>query len=383
MTGLSPGVHEMLSPLWPSADKAAWDKACNPLPALFGGVRRLSSFSYVTIGKGWGAYLWYLDTQGLLDRGATPAERAVPEWLWGFYDKLVQVGNADSTILTRFRTVQCALRLMVPNGDFAFVAQLDGIPIRRLLEMKRRVRFIPDSRHAALWAERLFCEALDLPSPYFRRHQVRDAAFLAIEATRGPRLRSILGMRLGRNLIRSSEGWALFFDKPLLKGDGKTLELPLSSPVGAMLERYVAVDRQELLGGQVHDHLWVNDEGRPLSRSWATAMVRLRSKKEFGRPFSPQRFRDALTTTQAVIDGTDPLGPSLILGHTYGISLKHYNRATALEASRRHDARLNEAEDAAARMLRRSPGSRGEAEVPSFHSLRRRQGRSPSKKSRR
>jgi integrase len=361
--------------LWPPADAAAWMRACNPSPGPFGVARQLSPFTYRKNQQGWSIYLQHLDVRGCLDRTASPADRPRPDWLWDFYDELLRVGSADETIVGRFVEVRSALRLMVPEGDFGFVTRLDGIPIRRTLEMKRRVRFIPDSRHAALWAERLFCEALDLTSSWQRRRQVRDAAFLGIEATRGPRLRSILGMRLGRHLIRSTEGWTLFFDEALMKGGRKTLELQLSSPVGAMIERYVSVERQELLSGQMHDHLWVNDKGGPLSRNGAATMVRRRSGKEFGTPFSPHRFRDALTTTQAVIDGTDPLGSSLILGHSYEISLKHYNRATALEASRRHDACLSEAEDAAARMLRRPQGGWDEADVQSLHSLTQRQRR--------
>ena len=357
MTGPSRSVCMRALPLslWPPADAAAWRRACNPSPGPFGAARRLSPFTYAKNRQGWSIYLRHLETRGYLDRTADPADRARPDWLWDFYDELVRVGSADHTIVGRFVELRSALRLMVPEGDFAFVTRLDGLPIRRTLEMKRQVRFTPDSRHAALWTERLFCEALDLTFPSRRRRQVRDAAFLGIAATRGPRLRSILGMRLGRHLIRSAEGWTLFLDESLMKGGRNALELPLSSSIGTMLERYVSVERQELLSGQMHDHLWINDRGEPLSRNGATNMVRRRSGKEFGLPFSPHRFRDALTTTQAVIDGTDPLGPSLILGHSYEISLRHYNRATALEASRRHDARLNEAEDAAARMLRRSP----------------------------
>jgi hypothetical protein len=70
------------------------------------------------------------------------------------------------------------------------------------------------------------------------------------------------------------------------------------------------------------------------------------------------------------VDGTDPLGPSLILGHTPEVGLQHYNRANALEASRRHDARISEAENAAARLLGRPRGGRGEDEpVPSLRGL--------------
>jgi hypothetical protein len=48
--------------------------------------------------------------------------------------------------------------------------------------------------------------------------------------------------------MRTGEGWKLFFDEPLMKGGKTTLELPLGSRVGTVLERYVAVERQETAG---------------------------------------------------------------------------------------------------------------------------------------
>jgi hypothetical protein len=162
-------------------------------------------------------------------------------------------------------------------------------------------------------------------------------------------------MRLSQNLVRTGETWTLRFGRPSMKGGKKSLELPLSPRVSAMLDRYLAVERLELLGSQMHDWLWVTRHGGPMNRHSASSMVRFRTKLWWGIAVGPHRFRTSLTTTQAVIDGTDPLGPSLILGHSPDISLANYNRAVALEASRRHDALISTAEDAAARMLMRPP----------------------------
>jgi hypothetical protein len=46
------------------------------------------------------------------------------------------------------------------------------------------------------------------------------------------------------------------------------------------------------------------------------------------------------------------LGTSAILAHSPAVAQKHYNLANALEASRRHEAYVDAAEDAAARMFR-------------------------------
>jgi hypothetical protein len=118
--------------------------------------------------------------------------------------------------------------------------------------------------------------------------------------------------------------------------------------------------------------------GGPLPYCSAMAMVRLRTKKHFGISFGPHRFRTSLTTTQAVIDGKDPLGASLILGHSPDIGLKDYNCANALDASRRHDARISEAEDAAARMLGRRLNGASNKPATSRHSSNRRNKSEPA-----
>jgi hypothetical protein len=81
---------------------------------------------------------------------------------------------------------------------------------------------------------------------------VRDAALIGIMASRGPRLRAGGGIRL-RHLRRVGEHWHLYFDAGLMKGGRSRLELPLSARVAAIVARYIAVERQELLRGATHD----------------------------------------------------------------------------------------------------------------------------------
>jgi site-specific recombinase XerD len=221
---------------------------------------------------------------------------------------------------------------------------------------------VPDSRDAELWAETLFIEALSLPDPAERQRQVRDAAFIGMMASRAPRRRAAVGMRLGHNLRRVEDNWELFFDESLMKGGRSNLQLPLGPRIGKIFTRYIEVERQELLRGATHDFVWVAKSGDPWSEKGTDFMVRARTKARFGVAFGSHRFRTSLTTTQAIVDGANLLGTSRILAHSPAVALKHYNCAGAIEASRRHDARMDEAEDTAARMLRQS--------VPNLHTLR-------------
>jgi hypothetical protein len=234
-----------------------------------------------------------------------------------------------------------------------FAARMtDDVSNRQMLNMSRRPRFVPDSREAELWAEALFIEALGLPDPAARRLQVRDGVFIGMMASRAPRRRAAVGMRLGHNLRRAGDNWELFFDESLMKGGRSSLQLPLGPRVGRIFTRYIEVERRELLWGATHDFVWVTKFGEPWSDKGIDFMRRSRMKARFGVPFGTHRFRTSLTTTQAIVDGANLLGTSRILAHSPAVALKHYNRAGSLEASRRHDATMDEAEDAAVRLLR-------------------------------
>ena len=357
---------------WPPADAAAWAAARDPAAGPFSQNPPRSPATYEDLRR----RLWLLPLasrkRGQLDPAETPVERPTLGRLGGYHERLVRAGLADYTIVARFEALRGALRLMYPTGDFTFVTRPGDVSIRQMLRMNRRPRFVPDSREAELWAEALFIEGLSLSDPVARRLQVRDAAFIGMMASRAPRRRAAAGMRLGRNLRRvgdSWESWELFFDKGLMKGGRSSLELPLGPRVGKIIERYIEVERRELLDGATHDFVWVTKSGEPWSEKGIDFMMRTRTKARFGVAFGTHRFRTSLTTTQAIVDGRNLLGTSRILAHSPAVALKHYNRAGALEASRRHDAYMDEAEDAAARMLRQ--GARYPHQPQPVHDLKR------------
>jgi hypothetical protein len=364
MTGTPPVVRMGRLPLavWPTADAAVWTAACNPVPGPFSQTPKRSPATYRMYAQGYAGFLWHLQRQGQLDPAETPAERVTLERLASYHDHLVQSGIADYSLVTRFDTLRGALRLMYPDGDFTFITKPGRVSIRQMLPMDRRTRFVPDSRHAELWAETLFHEALNLPDPVQRQKQVRDAALIGIMASRAPRLRTTAGMRVGRNLQRLGENWKLLFEAGLMKGGRSALELPLGPRVAAIIARYIAVERQELLGDETHDFVWVGIHCHPLSEKGIDFMLRSRSKEHFGVAFGAHRFRTGLTTTQAQVDGKNMLGTSRILAHSPTVALKHYNRANTLDACRRHEAYIDAAEDAAARIFMPRPASRHQRE---------------------
>jgi integrase len=331
------GIRQPPPETWPPSIIFAWRNAIGSRRG-----RLLSTATIKTYGESVGAFVWYLED--LLDAEVSLTDLATPENMDGYFDYLQHQGNAPYSILGRFGSLHAALRMMYPDGDFGCVTKLDGVPIRQLLEMRRRILFVPDSRHNVFWAEELFRDALVLPAALPRRLQIRDAAIIGIFAELAPRARAMRSFRLC-HLHHNGEEWILRQEGPIMKRQQTVLELPLSPRVGAILDQYIRVERRELLGGRDHDALWVAKNGRPLGESGVKLMIAARSKKHYGVSFGPQRFRISLTTTRAMVGGGHPFDTSLILGHAVTTSLRNYNRANAIEATRAQDGRIDALED--------------------------------------
>jgi integrase len=333
------GIHLLARSSWPAAINLAWHTAVNSRRG-----RSRTADTYKSYAASVAVYLWYLRSEDMLDADASLADLVTPDRADDYFEWLLRHGNAPYSILGRFRDLHAALRMLHPAGAFGFVTRPDGMPLQHTMEMRRRALFVPDARHNVLWAEALFRDALALPAGIHRTVQVRDAAMIGIFAELAPRARAMQGLRLS-HLTRNSEEWMLRQEGPIMKNQQTVLELPLSRRVGAIVDRYLAVERRELLQGQDHDALWVNVKGAPMGRPSVEKMIRIRSKARYGTAFGPHRFRASLTTTRAMIGGNRPFDASLILGHDASTSLKNYNRARAIEASRAHDQRIAALED--------------------------------------
>ena len=116
---------------WPAADATAWAAASNPRPGPFSRNRRRSPATYRMYAEAYGGFLWHLQSEGQLDPAETPAERVTPARLDHYYERLVQSGCADYTLVTRFEALHGALRLMHPDRDFSFVTRPGGVSIRQ------------------------------------------------------------------------------------------------------------------------------------------------------------------------------------------------------------------------------------------------------------
>ena len=274
---LLPELHH-----WPEADRTAWTAAVAAGQGPFRRTHNLNSpYSIRKLRGGYARWLRHLDDAGQLDPAQPPRDRVTPARLDAYLEHLRQRGNADATLVGRFTELRDALRLMCPGVDFRWVAKPGGRSLHHLLPMRARVVAPIDTDVLLDWAEALFAQGLASPVRRTRCTLVRDAAIIGLLAERAPRLRALSSLKLQDSLKRTESGWFLHQHGRLTKM-GLALSMPVSDQVGHMLDRYVAVERRELLGHQASGHAWVRFGGR-LTQEGVVSMVQKHSRRQIGR----------------------------------------------------------------------------------------------------
>lgn len=245
-------------------------------------------------------------------------------------------GNSNHTIRERFRSLRSALRILQPEAEFAWLTARLGPLLPVTLQPVQAF----DSAQLEAWGHELMRDALAQPRPRVRCAQYRNGLLIAILATRAPRLRSLAAMRLGRQVVREADGgWRLAFRAEDVKTQ-RPVEYALPASLVPCIERYLAVERPELLQGRRHDWFWVNCEGERLAAPAISCMIRKASQARFGVVFGPHRFRHSLATTAAYADPANPGLAAAVLAISEPVVEAHYNQARQDLAARRFQENL-------------------------------------------
>jgi integrase len=345
---------------WPPGDRAAWEQANIRINSPFrknGGGRVPSSYTIRARLRGFGRWLGFLRDNNYLKADAARATPATPELVDLFIDDLRQHGNCDQTVLSRICGLHGALRMLEPGGDHKWLICPQGVPIKQYLDIQRKERVVIHSATLLELAERLFQAGLAHPKPRSRRALIRDAAIVGILVMPAPRLGALGQLRVGRNLQRRHDGWCLDQDAGITKMS-KDEWCPLHHTMTPILDRYLAVDRHELLGGRVSDRMWIAQGGADLAEATISRRVRLLTGRAFGHDYGPHAFRRSIGTTAATDGYLAPDDGRIILNHTNdGTTNRYYNLATGAAAAARHSERLKRMRAAAERESRSNSGN--------------------------
>lgn len=342
---------------WPGPDRRLWEVAMGSRRGRFstrGLAARLAPASIEKAMEGYGRWLGFLHYHGWLDPDDGPLERLDEDRAAVYFDELVALGNGDYTIVGRFQELQMALRIMEPRAQVAWLSRPGGVPLRHRLAMEKRSFEVHHSATLYAWGFELMERALTLPTPRRRQVMLRDGLLIALLAAAGPRLGSVQVMRLGQHIRFDGQEWWMTLDVPDIKTD-KPHRVPLPASLTSWFERYVEVERRELLNGQVSDAMWINWRGETLGEAGIEKRIRWWSAKRFGaeNAFGVHRFRHSIGTTAPLMVPDTPGIGAAVLGISGRVHEIHYDRGLRAAAGTAYLAGLDEDREEARAYLRR------------------------------
>ena len=328
---------------WPAADRAAWDRAAAPGSLLEpGGLAagwRPATRQHV-IGS-YGSWLAWLKRQGQLEAAAEPVALCTPEAVAAYATELLE-RVALKTSAMRLVGLQRALVAMYPQQDWTFIYRLVArLPRDKAASSAKRARLRSPVELLALGRQRM-AEAEADPSlrPVLRALAYRDGLLLAILATRPLRRRNLVGLELGRHLVRLDGIWWLLIPAEETK-TGVPIEVVFPAGLVPELQTYLERHRPVLCrcngASWPSDRgpLWLSRRGRPLQPHTLTVLVEQLTAKAFGQALGPHAFRDCVATTIAIEDPEHVRVAAMVLGHrTFATTQRHYNLARTLDAAR-------------------------------------------------
>jgi hypothetical protein len=338
---IDPRRRYLLYPDWPVRDKELW--AIGMEEAEFLETERYAStLRPASIRKardGYSRWLGLLKFHDDLVESEHPADRVILRRVREYFRVMRALGNSDYTILGRLQELRMALKILAPERNFDWIRAPGGRSVHSLLVKRKRSFEVPDSGVLYNWGLELMLEALKITAPVRRRVQFRDGLLIAIFAARAPRLGSVAKMRFGWHVVRDGDGFRIIFEETDTKNT-RHIEYLVPKSLIPCVERYIQVERVELLNGQTHDAFWVNWDGKPLDYRGIDKRIRWWSAKRFGKSFGPHRFRHALGTTAPRADPANQGLAVAILAITSDILEEHYNRAEQAVAATRFHADL-------------------------------------------
>jgi len=234
---------------WPECDQRLWARVLEPAARLFQASSPASKWSprrRRIVEQGYGQYLAWLDTNGLLDPGAAPEDRVTPERVTRFVAQLIE-RIAPVSVGMMIGALGRMLAVLSPDTDWAWMRRL-------YQDLKAWAEPSRDKRAAVVPAKDLFDLGIHLMDtaaaegrdPYFVATQYRDGLLIALLIARPVRMRNISTIELPQNLVRINDTYWLRFNPEMTK-TGIEIDVPIPDVLTERLDMYLSGHRQVLL----------------------------------------------------------------------------------------------------------------------------------------
>jgi len=289
--------------------------------------------------KGYGRWLAWLDSRGLLDAQAAPGDRITPDRVRAYVGYL-EAENASGTVIARLIELKVMAAIMDPGQDWFWIYRMaSSIRARHKPARPKRHRLVPIEKLLGLGLD-LMARAEIEATPLRRFKAYRDGLIIGLLASRPLRLRNLTGLILDRTLVQRGDGW--WIQIPATETKTKDpIEEPWPELLVLYLQTYLADHRAGIAAfrgsciGASSDALWLSMYGPPMTDNGIYDLVVARTSEGLGQPINPHLFRDCAVTSVAIDDPANIGIASRLLGHRTGSTTeRYYNQARSVEASR-------------------------------------------------
>jgi integrase len=338
MPGPKPRLHLPFAD-WPEPDKQMWSDARgsdDPFEDSPGG--RLAKTTMHKYWMGWRRFLGFImiTDPGMLD--ASPPDRVTKERVRRFAEHLAQT-NTPHSVAIQIESLYGAARTMMPKTNWAW---LRGIKTRLYAAAPRgnSARPVITSVQLADLGIALMEEsniAADKPIKMTDAVRYRDGLMIALMGYRPLRHKNFAAITIGRDLIKEDDNW--FIVIPPEETKTKTdIEFEIPEELRERLSIYLSRVRPRMLRHPGCKALWVSPNGGPLSYSAVGPVFTRHTTERLGVRITPHDARDAAVTTWAIAAPRHiGIARDLLAHADLRTTIKYYNRAKGIEASRTHN----------------------------------------------
>jgi integrase len=355
---------------WPASDRNAWEHAIQSGDILDpdGAAARWAPTTRGNALRAYGKWLSFLQERDGSLADHKPPEARVSRAAIKAYVIALRQRHASGTAWSYMAFLAMTLRAMAPKVDWDWLRPVtSGLHHRMTPVRNKQARIVPIGDLIKLGVKLMTAaEASGEHSSPDTARQFRDGLLIALLAARPFRRANFCSIEIDRHLIRTGEGYVLAFAAGETK-NRRAIEQHVPQALVPALERYLTFWRPALIGMSglwvpsyapipPGRRLWVSHFGTALGLGALNSLLRARTAAEFGHEVNAHLFRDCAVTSLVDEDPDNVLIAAQLLGHSsLRTAERHYIQAKGIEASRKHQRRIQ-----ALRAARSSRGRRGD-----------------------
>jgi site-specific recombinase XerD len=330
-------IRALPVPLWPTADRDAWNTACRAGARLRrgGAASHLKPITQNDHARRYGYFLDFLSRSGWLDPSAGAGAQVTPDVVDSYVAELKERVSSVTTYgsIHKLRRI---LQLIAPDRELGWLIEIE----RELAsEMRPRSKWdrlvlieVLIEAGLTLVAEAEKAEGLPLLA---RARMVRNGLMVAVLACCPIRPKNFAALEIGRSIVNVNGAWWIVLASSETK-EKRPDERPVPNYLAETINRYLDTYRPILARSDSETNaLWLSMHGKPLSYASVGELISETTRSTVGVKISPHLFRTAAATTAAIHAGDNPHLGSALLHHRHStVTAERYNRATSLNAAK-------------------------------------------------